>query len=116
MQNWKYNHIDFSSYPYYGGDDLGVHTTNKEIFVKIWAPVAQRVDFFVYRESEGGTPVRIDSLKQGKDGCWILHLRGNFKGLYYTFRIKNGVWMNETPGVDARAVGINGKRGLFFIP
>ncbi len=115
MQNWKYNHIDFSSYPYYGGDDLGVHTTNKGITVKIWAPVAQRVDFFVYRQSEGGTPVRIDSLKQEKDGCWTLHLEGNFKGLYYTFRVKNGEWMNETPGVDARAVGINGKRGLFFI-
>jgi len=115
MQNWKYNHIDFSSYPYYGGDDLGVHTTNKGITVKIWAPVAQRVDFFVYRQSEGGTPVRIDSLKQEKDGCWTLHLEGSFKGLYYTFRVKNGEWMNETPGVDARAVGINGKRGLFFI-
>lgn len=116
MQNWKYNHIDFSSYPFYGGDDLGVHTTGKEISVKIWAPGAQCVDFFVYRESEGGMPVRIDSLKQEKDGCWILHLGGNFKGLYYTFRVKNGEWMNETPGVDARAVGINGKRGLFFIP
>ncbi|MGV8135838.1 MAG: type I pullulanase [Mangrovibacterium sp.] len=116
MHNWKYNHIDFSSYPYCGSDDLGVHTTNKEITVKIWAPVAQRVDFFVYRQSEGGTPVRIDSLKQEEDGCWSLHLGGNFKGLYYTFRVKNGEWMNETPGIDARAVGINGKRGLFFIP
>jgi pullulanase len=116
MKDWKYNHIDFSSYPYYGGNDLGVHTTDKEISVKIWAPVAQHVDFFVYRESEGGTPVRIDSLKQGKDGCWTLHLKGNFKGLYYTFRVKNEVWMNETPGIDACAVGINGRRGLFFIP
>lgn len=116
MQNWKYNDIDFSSYPYYGGDDLGVHTTGSEIAVRIWAPAAQRVDFFVYRQSEGGTPVRIDSLKRGEDGCWTLRLGGNFKGLYYTFRVKNGEWMNETPGVDARAVGSNGKRGLFFIP
>lgn len=116
MQDWKYNHVDFSSYPYCGGDDLGVHTTDKEIFVKIWAPVAQRVDFYVYRQSEGGRPLRIDSLKQDKDGCWTLHLGGHFKGLYYTFKVKNGEWMNETPGVDARAVGTNGKRGLFFIP
>lgn len=116
MQDWKYNHIDFSSYPYCGSDDLGVHTTDKEISVKIWAPGAQRVDFFVYRESEGGRPLRIDSLRQGEYGCWTLKLGGNFKGLYYTFRVKYGDWMNETPGVDARAVGTNGKRGLFFIP
>jgi len=116
MQEWKYNHVDFSSYPYYGGDDLGVYTTKQGIFVKIWAPAAQRVDFFVYRESDGGTPVRIDSLKQDHQGCWKLHLSGNFVGLYYAFQVKNGEWMNENPGVDARAVGVNGKRGLFFIP
>lgn len=115
MQEWKYNHVDFSSYPYYGGDDLGVHTTDREISVKIWAPVAQRVDFFVYRKSEGGRPVRIDSLRKDQHGCWTLQLKGNFKGLYYTFKVKNGEWMNETPGIEVRATGINGKRGLFFV-
>ncbi len=116
MYSWKYNHIDFSFYPYYGGDDLGVYTTDRGIYVKIWAPIAERVDFFVYRQSTGGTPVRIDSLRREENGCWSLRLGGNFKGLYYTFRVKCGEWMNETPGVDARAVGTNGKRGLFFIP
>lgn len=116
MNDWKYNHIDFSSYPSCDDDDLGVRTSTNGIFVKIWAPVAQAVDFFIYRQSEGGAPVRIDSLRPDSHGCWTLSLKGDFKGLYYTFRVKNGEWMNETPGVDAKAVGTNGKRGLFFIP
>ncbi|MGE4586705.1 MAG: type I pullulanase [Mangrovibacterium sp.] len=116
MQNWRFNHIDFSTYPYYGGDDLGVRTSVREVFIKIWAPDAEAVDFFVYRYSEGGRPIRTDSLILEQDGCWSLRLEGDFRGLYYTFRVKQGGWLDETPGVDARAVGTNGRRGLFFIP
>jgi len=114
--NWKFNQIDFSKYPFYGGDDLGVYLTDRGISVKIWAPGAKEIAFLVYRHSQGGKPVRIDFLNPEEDGCWSLRLDGNFKGLYYTFRVNNGGWLNETPGIDARAVGTNGHRGLFFDP
>ena len=116
MNNWKYNDIDFSTFPYYGGNDLGVFLSPDGFSAKVWAPGASEVAFFVYRQSRGGKPVRVDFLVPGNDGCWTLSLKGNFKGLYYTFRVNNGVWLNETPGVDVRAVGTNGKRGLFFDP
>ena len=40
-------------------------------------------------------------------GCWALHEIGYFEGLYYTIRVNDGDWLNETPGVDVRAVGIS---------
>ncbi|MGD9928675.1 MAG: type I pullulanase [Mangrovibacterium sp.] len=116
MRNWKFNHIDFSTFPFYGGDDLGVFLTEKGASIKIWAPTAQAVQFLVYRQSHGGTPIRIDELVPAEQGCWKLELDGDLAGLYYTFRVNDGDWLNETPGVDARAVGGNGKRGLFFRP
>lgn len=114
MRNWKFNHIDFSTFPFYGGEDLGVFLTEKGASIKIWAPTAQAVQFLVYRQSHGGTPIRIDELVPAEQGCWKLELDGDLAGLYYTFRVNDGDWLNETPGVDARAVGGNGKRGLFF--
>ncbi len=116
MREWKFNHIDFSTYPFYGADDLGVHLTKNGVSVKIWAPTALEIEFRVYPQSNKGKAIRIDQLKPSKDGCWNLELKGDFKGLYYTFRVKDGDWLNETPGIDARAVGTNGKRGLFFAP
>ncbi len=116
MKSWKYNDIDFSTFPYYGGNDLGVSLSNEGFTAKIWAPGAKEVAFFVYRQSQGGKPVRIDFLAPENDGCWSLSLKGNFKGLYYTFRVNNGGWFNETPGVAAKAVGTNGRRGFFFDP
>ncbi|MDR1861111.1 MAG: type I pullulanase [Bacteroidales bacterium] len=108
--------INDSTYPYYSGDDLGVHATADGFAVKLWAPTATQVDFFVYQHGQGGSPLRIDALRPCGNGVWTLTLNGSFNGLYYTFRVKTAEWLNETPGVDARATGVNGKRGLFFRP
>lgn len=116
MRSWKFNHIDFSTYPYYGGDDLGVYLNGQSAKIKIWAPTALQVQFLIYRQSHGGTPIRIDELSPTDNGCWQLELNGNLNGLFYSFRVNDGDWLNETPGIDARAVGINGKRGIFFDP
>ena len=33
------------------------------------------------------------------------------KGKFYTFNVKiNGKWLGDTPGINAQAVGVNGKR------
>ena len=115
MNNWKFSSCDFSGYPFYKGADLGVNVTDMDVSIKVWAPNAEKIVLLVYKEPLDINPVRIDLLQPEDNGCWSIKLKGNFKGLYYTLRVKYDKWMNETPGVDAKAVGINGKRGLFFI-
>lgn len=116
MRNWKFNHIDFSTYPFYPQDDLGVRYSPEELMVKVWAPTAQIVEFNLYEKSVGGKLIQKQPLRYLKNGVWQLQLKGDFKGLYYTIRVNDGQWLNETPGVDVRAVGVNGKRGLIFNP
>ena len=48
MRDWKFNHIDFSVYPFYEQNDLGVFWTPEKTFVKIWAPSAKMVEFRLY--------------------------------------------------------------------
>lgn len=116
MRDWKFSGVDFASYPYYGGDDLGVTYTKKATKIRVWAPTASEVELRIYRQSTGGSAIRIDQFEKVENGTWLITLNSDVKGYYYTIRVKDGDWLNETPGVDARAVGINGHRGLFFDP
>jgi pullulanase len=116
MRDWTFNHIDFSIYPYYRGDDLGVLYSPGEILVKLWAPAAKEVEFRLYEKSSGGSPFRIEKMAATPNGVWQIRLDGDFKDRYFTFRVNDGEWLNETPGVDTKAVGSNGKRGLIYNP
>jgi len=114
MRDWRFNHIDFSTYPYYDGDDLGVRFSNGLLRAKVWAPTATEVVFRLYEKSQGGRLLQTEQMIKSRAGCWELKLEGDYRGMYYAFRVNDGDWLNETPGVDARAVGVNGRRGLIF--
>ena len=116
MRNWKFNDIDFSVYPFYEGDDLGVFYSEKRLSVKIWAPTASQVEFRIYKTSVLGNAVFIENLIPAGNGIWQLTLKGNFNKLYYTLKVDDGEPLNEVPDIYARAVGTNGKRGLIFDP
>ncbi|MBW8334058.1 MAG: type I pullulanase [Prolixibacteraceae bacterium] len=116
MRDWKFNGVDFSTFPYYGGNDLGVTYTKEKTNIRVWAPTAKEVELRIYQHSIEGEAIRIDQFTRFDNGTWIFSLNGDLNGFYYTIRVNDGEWLNETPGVDARAVGANGHRGLIFDP
>jgi pullulanase len=116
MRDWKFNSADFYNYPTYSGDDLGVSWTNEQTKIRVWAPTAIQVELRIYKQSAGGSAIRIDQFEKAENGTWIILINGNLNGYFYTIRINDGSWLNETPGPDARAVGLNGIRGLVFNP
>lgn len=103
----------FAAYPIYDGDDLGVHYNSNETNFKIWAPVATSVKIRLYEKGDGGRC--LDSFMMGKDkaGTWHFRLKGDHKNLYYTFQVlQDGKYLQEKPDVYAKAVGVNGQRGM----
>lgn len=66
----------------------------------------------LYDEALGGSPVKTVRMKtNGHDG-WEAKVKGDWKGKYYTFDVSgNKKQPVESPGVFARAVGVNGQRG-----
>lgn len=54
----------------------------------------------------------LKTVKMRQDGVdkWTATVKGNLKGKFYTFDIGKG----ETPGVFAKAVGVNGRRGAII--
>jgi len=116
MRNWKFNHIDFSTYPFYAGTDLGVVWSPEKTIVKIWSPTALQIELRLYKDGVSGEPFHKTSLQPEKNGVWSTSLKGDYEGKFYTLRINDGDWLDEVPDIYARCVGLNGKRGMIYNP
>lgn len=116
MRDWRFNGADFNSFPCYAGNDLGVCYSKEQTKIQIWAPTARQVELRLYRSGQGGSAIRIDQFEPAENGTWSIRLQADLNGYFYTIKVNDGTWLNETPGVDARAVGVNGHRGLIFDP
>ncbi|MFV0522416.1 MAG: type I pullulanase [Mangrovibacterium sp.] len=109
--------VDFMNFPIYYKDDLGVVLNSDNITAKVWAPTAQAFRMNIYQTSCSGEKLEEINLEKGQYGVWEMQHFGSYKGKYYTLQAQiGGEWMNETPGVDVRCTGVNGRRGLFFDP
>ncbi len=103
----------FQDYPFYNGKDLGVNYLPQKTVFKVWAPKAFAVKLRLYAAGEGGSPIRTINLTKAGLGVWETVINQNIKNQYYTFQVnENNTWLLETPDSYAKAVGVNGKRGM----
>ena len=90
-----------------GALDEMVYSPQKTIF-SLWSPAADSVWLRLYSEGLGGEAQEAVAMRRGKDGTWTCSVRGDLQGKFYTFQVDD---MEETPGIFAKAVGVNGRRG-----
>ena len=65
------------------------------------------VKIHIYEDGQGGKAIKTIKMKATGENRWETTVKGDLKGKFYTFDIGKG----ETPGVFAKAVGVNGMRG-----
>ena len=70
---------------------------------------AKAVKLRLYQAGLGGKALKTVKM-QYADGLWTATVKGNLKGRFYTFDTGYG----ECAGVFAKAVGVNGKRGVII--
>lgn len=100
-------------YPVYNGSDLGLSYQGKKTVVKIWAPKAAAVKLRLYKDGDGGAAIETINLQKSELGTWKTRVNRDIINLYYTFQVlENGKWLLESPDIYAKAVGVNGKRGM----
>jgi pullulanase len=103
----------FDDYPVYKGTDLGVTYGYKKTLFKVWAPKATEVVLRLYTAGAGGKPVNTVNLTKALNGTWETSINKDVKNFYYTFQVKqDGQWLLEKPDIYAKAVGVNGMRGM----
>jgi len=71
---------------------------------------AKSVKVRLYNAGIDGKPTKTIKLKRTADNLWAATVKGNLDKKFYTFDIGKG----ECPGVFAKAVGVNGKRGAII--
>lgn len=67
----------------------------------------KQVEIYIYEDGQGGKAIKTIKMKASGENRWEATVKGDLKGKFYTFDIGKG----ETPGVFAKAVGVNGMRG-----
>ena len=78
----------------------------------VWSPDAEAAQIRLYNDAAEETAFKTVSMKLGKDGLWKATVKDDIKGAFYTFQVKkDGQWLEETAGIAAKAVGVNGWRG-----
>lgn len=105
----------YDKYPCYYGDDLELVYTPEQSVFTVWAPTADKVRLNLYSAGTGGEPEEQIEMNKAEDGTWRMNVDRDLKGSFYTFQIeKDGNWLDETPGIWAKAVGINGDRAAII--
>lgn len=104
----------YDEYPTYMGDDLGVTYSPEKTTIKLWSPAVQECRLKIYTDGAGGRPVQEEAMEYDEaTGVWSKTLTGNYKNSYYTLQVKhNDKWLAERPDPYAKAVGVNGLRGM----
>ena len=113
--NSKYD-AQFIDWPTYDGSDLELTVDNRGTHFRMWSPKAEAVELRLYSNGATGTPCEtIAMTRDVKTGTWVATKAERLYGKFYTFRVKSGgKWLDETPGVWAKAVGVNGKRAAII--
>ncbi|WP_144572180.1 type I pullulanase [Bacillus paramycoides] len=101
---------EFDNLFYYGGNDLGNIYTPQHTKFRLWAPTASEAKLVTYKKWSDKIGTEIN-MQQGEKGTWITELKGNQKGLFYTYKVKIGDKWTEAVDPYVRAASVNGDKG-----
>ncbi len=101
----------YASYPTYAGQDLEMVIAPASVDFALWSPKAEAVTLYIYPTDRNSSAIAEIPMRLGENGVWRASAGKENVGNFYTFKVKHdGKWLDETPGVWAKAVGTNGKR------
>lgn len=84
---------------------------------RLWSPVASDVKVCIYKtgsdSEKGAKTLYTYPMNYAKQyGTWYLSIKGDFKNMYYTYLVTVNGTTNEVVDPYAKAVGVNGNRGM----
>lgn len=101
----------------YTGDDLGCTYTKEKTTFKVWSPEATKVTLKRYATGSDGESGAKDlgsvEMTKGDKGVWSCTVEGDIVNTYYTYdTVIGGVTYKDAVDIYAKAVGVNGNRGM----
>lgn len=111
----KKEYTSFELYPVRTGSLTEMVYAPEETEFTLWSPTADEVRLMLYDAGDGGHAYETVKMKPGENGTWTASVKKDLLGKFYAFNVKiNDKWQGDTPGINARAVGVNGKRAAII--
>ena len=87
------------------------YSSKSTTFSLTTSPDVKKVDVVISDNDSDTAQQLVKSMKRVGAGKWKLTVKNDLKGKYYVFSVYNQAQPSSTPGIFAKAVGLNGKRG-----
>jgi pullulanase len=111
----KKTYHSFDDYPVPSGDLTEMSYSSEKTSFSFWSPGADEVRLMLFRTGDTGHAYRTVHMLQGENGIWTTEVEGDLLHQFYTFNVKiKDKWQGDTPGLNAHAVGVNGKRAAII--
>ena len=111
----KKEYTSFELYPVRMGSLTEMEYTPLATKFFLWSPTAEEVRLMLYDAGEGGRAYETVKMELGENGAWTTSVDKDLLGKYYAFNVKiSDKWQGDTPGINAHAVGVNGKRAAII--
>ncbi|WP_066896019.1 type I pullulanase [Clostridium nigeriense] len=110
----KYEINDFDKLYEYTGELGAIYNKNKTYF-KLWAPLAESVEVVFYGKDGydyNSSQREIVKMSYKDRGVWEVQVNGDLDGEFYNYVIERNGIKNEAVDPYAKAVGVNGTRGM----
>lgn len=81
----------------------------------LWAPTAENVQLALYGDNGYDFDCEakeVYTMSKGINGTWIVEINGDFNGQFYNYLININGKISEVVDPYAKAVGVNGNRGM----
>ena len=94
-------------------EDECLYSSSKTQF-SFWSDQAEQMEVLIYDEAVSDQFSAV-SLKKDENNFWKAKVKGNLAGKFYTVRsFQNGEWGQESPGIFAKALSVNGQRAAII--
>ena len=111
----KNEYASYELYPVRSGSLTEMEYTPEVTNFTLWAPTADEVRLMLFDAGDGGHAYETVSMVSDKEGTWTAKVEKDLIGKFYTFNVKiKDKWLGDTPGINAKAVGVNGKRAAII--
>ncbi len=111
----KTEYASYELYPVRSGSLTEMEYTPAATQFTLWAPTADEVRLMLFEAGDGGHAYETISMESSEEGTWKTKVEKDLIGKFYTFNVKiNDKWLGDTPGINAKAVGVNGKRAAII--
>ena len=104
-------------------EDECLYSSSKTQF-SFWSNSAEQMEVIIYNDGMSASlndaatqpnDVQIIALKKDKNDFWKATVKGDLLGKFYTVRsFQDGEWGQESPGIFAKAVSVNGQRAAII--